>query len=172
MEYQAFHAVPWQHGSFWVMVAILIFVFLFAQKIIKPLLAMLDARTSAVQATLEEAAALKREAEAMLADAKARQIQAIKDAENILAQAEAEAARTRDQLAKEARALAKRRERLALDRIAAAEKAALEEVRSVAIDVATATAATVLRSGFAADQDVPMIDHAIAGIPSALRKPV
>jgi F-type H+-transporting ATPase subunit b len=172
MEYQAFHAVPWQHGSFWVMVAILIFGFLFAKKIITPLLAMLDARTSAVHSALEEAAALKREAEAMLADAKARQIKAIKDAENILAQAEAEAARTRDQLAKEARTLAKRRERLALDRIAAAEKAALEEVRSVAIDVATATAATVLRSGFAADRDAPMIDHAIAGIPTALRKQV
>jgi F-type H+-transporting ATPase subunit b len=172
MEYQAFHAAPWEHGSFWVAIAILIFAVVFANKIIKPVLAMLDARTSAVHAALEEAAALKREAEALLADAKARQAKAIKDADNILAQAEAEAARTREQLAKEARTLAKRRERLALDRIAAAEKAAIEDVRNVAIDVATATAATLLRSGFAADQDALMIDNAIAGIPAALRKAV
>jgi F-type H+-transporting ATPase subunit b len=170
MEYQAFHAVPWQHGSFWVMVAIVIFVVLFAKKIVQPVLAMLDSRTASVQTALEEAAALKREAEALLADAKVRQAKAISDAETILAQAEAEAARTREQLGAEARAVARRRERLALDRIAAAEKAALEEVRSVAIDVATSTAATLLRTGFAADQREAMVDHAISGIPSALRR--
>jgi len=172
MEYQAFHAVPWEHGSFWVAVAIVIFAVLFAKKIVSPVVAMLDSRTASVQSALDEAAALKREAEALLDDAKARQASAIADAQTILAQAEAEAARTRGQLANEARALAKRRERLALDRIAAAEKAALEEVRSVAIDVATSTAAHLLRSGFASDQEAGLIDQAITGIPVALRKPV
>jgi F-type H+-transporting ATPase subunit b len=151
-------------------VAILIFAVLFAKKIIQPIFAMLDARTAAVQTALEEAAALKREAEAMLADAKARQAKAIADAGTIMAQAEAEAARTREQLSAEAQAVARRRERIALDRIAAAEKVALEEVRSVAIDVATSTAAAMLRTGFAADQGETMIDHAISGIPAALRR--
>lgn len=172
MEYQAFHAAPWQHGSFWVAVAIVIFALLFAKKIIAPLTAMLDSRTATIRAALDEAAQLKREAEAMLADAKAKQQQAIADAQSIIAHAEAEAARTREEFASEARALAKRRERLALDRIAAAEKAALEEVRSVAIDVATSTAAHLLRGGFAAEGDSAMLDHAIAGVPAALRKAV
>ncbi|MDR3521460.1 MAG: F0F1 ATP synthase subunit B [Acidocella sp.] len=172
MEYQAFHDIPWEHGSFWVAVAIVIFAVLFAKKIIAPVTAMLDARTSAVRSALDEAAKLKAEAEAMLAEAKARQAQAIEDAKQIIAHAEAEATRTRLEMATEAHAMTKRRERLALDRIAAAEKAALEEVRNVAIDVATAASTQLLRAGFAAETDTDMINRAIAGVPAALRSPV
>jgi F-type H+-transporting ATPase subunit b len=172
MEYQALHAVPWQHGSFWVFIAIVIFAILFARKIITPINNMLDQRADAVRAALAEAAQLKAEAEAMLADAKARQEQANRDAEDILAFAKREAARINEELTREAQATAKRRERLALERIAAAEKAAIDEVRSVAIDIATTAAATLLQSGFAADTNATLVDHAITGIPSALRRGV
>jgi F-type H+-transporting ATPase subunit b len=133
---------------------------------------MLDARTAAVRAALDEAASLRAEAEALLADAKTRQAQAISDAEKIREDAKAEAARTAAAYAKEARAVTRRRERLALDRIAAAEKAALQEVRSVAIDVATGAAAHLLRDGFAEDSRAAMIDQSIIAIPAALRQPV
>jgi len=172
MEYQAFHVDPWQHGSFWVAVAIIIFAVLFGKKIVVPVLGMLDARTAAVRAALDEAAALRAEAEALLADAKTRQQQAIADAQKIRDDATAEAARNAAELAKEARAVTRRRERLALDRIAAAEKAALQEVRSVAIDVATAAASNLLRDGFAEESRAAMIDQSIAAIPAALRQPV
>jgi F-type H+-transporting ATPase subunit b len=172
MEYQALHAIPWEHGSFWVAVAIIIFAVLFGKKIVIPVTGMLDARTAAVRAALDEAASLRAEAEALLADAKTRQAQAISDAEKIREDAKAEAARTAAAYAKEARAVTRRRERLALDRIAAAEKAALQEVRSVAIDVATTAAAHLLRDGFAEDTRAAMIDQSIAAIPSALRQAV
>jgi F-type H+-transporting ATPase subunit b len=172
MEYQAFHAVPWQHGSFWVFVAIVIFAVFFARKIITPINTMLDGRAKAVRDALAEAAALKAEAQTLLADAKARQAQANADAEDILASAQREAARLSESLLAEAQATAKRRERLALDRIAAAEKAAIAEVRSVAIDVATAASESLLRAGFAADADPAMIDKSITALPAALRQPV
>jgi len=172
MEYQAFHAVPWQHGSFWVLAAIVIFAVFFARKIVTPINTMLDGRAKTVRDALAEAAQLKAEAEAMLADAKTRQAQANQDAEDILASAQREAARLSESLLAEAQATAKRRERLALDRIAAAEKAALAEVRSVAIDVATAASASLLKSGFAADTDAAMIDQSITALPAALRQPV
>ncbi len=172
MEYQAFHATPWDHGSFWVAVAIVVFAVLFARKIVTPVIGMLDARTAAVQSALDEAAKLKAEAQALLADARARQLQAIEDAKQIIAHAEAEAVRTRHAMAADAKAMAKRRERLALDRIAAAEKAALEEVRAVAIDVATAASTQLLRAGFAAEGNAAMIDQAISGVPAALRQAV
>jgi F-type H+-transporting ATPase subunit b len=172
MEYQALHAIPWEHGSFWVAVAIIVFAVLFGKKIVIPVTGMLDARTAGVRAALDEASALRAEAEALLADAKLRQAQAIAEAEQIREAAKAEAARTATALAAEARAVTKRRERLALDRIAAAEKAALQEVRSVAIDVATTAASHMLRAGFAADTDTAMIDKAIAGVPAALRQAV
>jgi F-type H+-transporting ATPase subunit b len=170
MEYQALHAVPWQHGSFWVFIAIVIFAVVFARKIITPINTMLDSRAEAVRAALAEAAQLKAEAQAMLADAKARQDQANKDATDILESARHEAARMAEDLLKEAEATAKRRERLALDRIAAAEKAAIDDVRATAIDVATAASAALLRTGFASDTDQAAIDQAITAIPAALRR--
>ncbi len=69
MEYQAFHNVPWEHGSFWVFVAILIFALLAGRRIVSALTTMLDARTNQVAEQLAEAARLKQEAEAMLAEA-------------------------------------------------------------------------------------------------------
>jgi F-type H+-transporting ATPase subunit b len=170
MEYQALHAVPWQHGSFWVFVAIVIFAVIFARKIITPVNAMLDGRAKTVRDALAEAAALKAEAEALLADAKKRQEQANQDAEDILASAQREAARMAAELTRDAEETAKRRERLALECIAAAEKAAIDEVRSVAIDVATAASAALLKAGFATDADAGMVDHAISAVPAALRR--
>ncbi len=172
MEYHALTFAPWLTGTFWVAMAVLVFAVLFGKKIGIPLGGMLDARATAVRTALDEAAALKAEAEAMLADAKQRQTQAIADAKQILASAHAEAERMSEELADEAEATAKRRERMALDRIAAAEQAALHEVRSIAIDVATAAASQALRNGFAANEGGAMIDHAIAGIPAALHQKV
>ena len=172
MEYQALHAVPWQHGSFWVFIAILIFAVLFAGRIGKPVAAMLDARGHAVREALDEAARLKAEAQAMLADAKIRQQQAVLDAKEILASEHAEAVRMAEELARDAEAIAKSREKLALERIAAAEKAAVADVRAAAIDIATSAASKILGAGFAAEQDMAMIDHAIAALPAALRQTV
>jgi F-type H+-transporting ATPase subunit b len=172
MEYHALTLSPWMTGTFWVTVAVLVFAVLFGKRIGSPVAAMLDARADAVRTALDEAAILKAEAEAMLADAKERQAQAMADAKQILASAHAEAERMAEELAAEAQATAKRRERMALDRIAAAEKAALHEVRSIAVDVATTAAAQLLRNGFAANADEAMIDHAISGIPAALHQKV
>lgn len=172
MEYQALYGTPWQHGSFWVFIAIVIFVVLLGRKILAAINAMLDARTQSVQAALDEAAKLKAEAEAMLKDAKARQAQAAEDAKQILASAKTEAARMAAELAAEAEATAKRRERMAVERIAAAETAAVNDVRAVAIDIATAASAALLREGFGAEADAAMIDQAIAGAPAALRQAI
>lgn len=172
MEYHALVMHFWQTGTFWVAVAVFIFFAGVGGKVWGIAAKMLDKRTEAIRTALDEAAVLKAEAEAMLADAKQRQSQAIADAKQILEFAQAEAARMADELAKEAKALTRRRERMALDRIAAAEKAALVEVRSVAIDVATAAATRLLQAGYAAEGEAAMIDQAIAGVPAALRQTV
>ena len=172
MEYHALTLTPWLTGTFWVTMAVLIFAVLFGRRIGVPVGGMLDARAHAVRTALDEAATLKAEAEAMLADAKQRQAQAMADAKYILESAHEEAERMAEELAREAEATAKRRERMALDRIAAAEKAALREVRSIAVDVATAAATQLLRNGFAANAGAAMIDTAITGIPAALHQKI
>ena len=172
MEYQAFHSIPWQHGSFWVFVAILIFAVLFASRIASPLTGMLDKRAISVREALGEAARLKAEAEAMLADATVKQRQAMRDAQEILATAHSEAARLTEELKRDAEAAARWRERLAMDRITAAEQDAVNEVRGAAIEIAAKAATQTLRETFGADADAALIDRAIAGVPRALKEKI
>ena len=170
MQYHALTLTPWLTGTFWVTLAVLVFFFVFGRKIHRPIAGLLDARAAAVRAALDEAAALKAEAEAMLAEAKQRLDQAMLDAKQILESAHDEASRMAEELAREAEATAKRRQRMTLDRIASAEKAAIHEVRSIAVDVATAAASQLLRDGFAAETGAAMLDQAIMGLPEALRR--
>ncbi len=169
MNYGAFHYIPWQYGTFWVTVAIVIFAILFARRIAAPLTAMLDRRGLAVREALDEAARLNAEAQAMLADARKKQEQAMQDAKDILVLAHDEAARLAAQLRAEAAAAAQWRERLAMDRISAAEHAALTEVRAAAIDIASKATAQTLRETFSGDADSALLDHAISDLPRALR---
>lgn len=170
MNYGAFAGQAFYlHGSFWVFVAVVIFALLAGRQISRAIAAMLDERTAGVSAALAEAAQLKAEAEAILADAKARQKQAEDDAKKILETAHVEAANLAAALAVEAEAAAKRRERMAIDRIAAAEASALAEIRAAAIDVATAASTALLADTLGPEADAALIDKAIAAAPVALR---
>lgn len=152
----------------WVAVAFVIFVVLFGRKLWGALTGILDKRAEAIRAELDEAARLRREAEAMLQEARARREAALREAEQMLARAQAEAQRATAAAAAEAAAAAARREKMAIDRIAAAEKAAVNEVRVAAAEVATRAARQVLASGFGAEADAPLIDRAIQQLPAAL----
>jgi F-type H+-transporting ATPase subunit b len=151
-----------------VAVAFVIFVVVFGRKIWTPLAAMLDARGEAIRGELAEAARLRQEAEALLKEAQARREAAELEAKQLVEGAQQEASRVAAAAAAEAEAAAKRRERMALDRIAAAEKAAVDEVRHAAADVATQAVQTVVRDHLGADTQAAMIDHAIAALPAAL----
>ena len=165
MEHEAsFFAEPRN----WVVLAFILFFVLFGKKLWTPLAAMLDARAAAVKAELEEAARLRREAEAMLRDAEKQRADALTEAKAFIEGARAEADRLAAAAAAEAEASAKRREQMAIDRIAAAEKAAVDDVRLAAVDVATTAARQVLAEGLSAEADSGLIDQAINQLPSAL----
>jgi len=152
----------------WVAVAFILFFVLFGRKLWSALAAMLDDRAAKVRAELEEAARLRREAEAMLREAEQRRAAALTEAKALIEGAQTEAARVAAAAAAEAEAAAKRREQMAIDRIAAAEKAAVDEVRLTAAEVATVAARQVIAEGLSADADARLVDHAIAQLPSAL----
>jgi F-type H+-transporting ATPase subunit b len=57
---------------------------------------------------------------------------------------------------------------MAIDRIAAAEKAAVDDVRLAAADIATVAARQVLTEDLTPEADATLIDHAISQLPSAL----
>jgi F-type H+-transporting ATPase subunit b len=57
---------------------------------------------------------------------------------------------------------------MAMDRIAAAEKAAVDEVRLAAAELATAAARQVIAEGLSPAQDAGLIDQSIRQLPAAL----
>lgn len=166
MEHESFFADP----RTWVAVAVVIFFALFGARLWKELCAALDKHGASVRAELDEASRLRKEAEQMLTDAKLRREQALSDAKALLESAHAEAMRVGEQARADAEATGKRRERMAMDRIAAAEKAAVTEVRVAAAEIATRAAAEVIRGEFTAETDAAVIDRAISGLPAALSR--
>jgi len=152
----------------WVGAAFIVFFLLFGAKLWKVLAKTLDARGLAVRLELDEAARLRREGEAMLRDAETRRTAAIAEAKQMLETARTEAARVAEAARAEAEATASRRERMALDRIAAAEKAAVDEVRTRAADLATTAAAGILASTMTDSDNARLIDSGVQGIGAAL----
>jgi F-type H+-transporting ATPase subunit b len=152
----------------WVVLAFLLFFILFGKKLWGALAGILDARAVAVKAEIEEASRLRREAESMLRDAEKQRADALTDARALIEGARAEAGRLTAAAAAEAEASARRREQMAVDRIAAAEKAAIDDIRLAAADIATTAARQVLAEGLTADADSVLIDQAITQLPMAL----
>ncbi len=155
--------------EFWVLVSFVIFFVLFGGKLWGGITGLLDGRAKSVRTELEAVQRLRQEAETMLADAQRARTDALAEAEQVLARSRVEAAHLAQAANAEAEASARRRERLALDRIAAAEKAALDDVRQTAADIATRAAARVIGQGLGEARETALLDRAIADLPRALR---
>ena len=159
----------WSESRTWVAIAFFLFFIIFGKKLWKAIAELLDGRAAAVRKELEEAAQLREEAEVMHREAQQRRDTALREAQALIDGARAEAERLASAAAAEARASAQRREQMAVDRIAAAEKAAVDEVRIAAADVATMAARDVIAEGLSAGADARLIDDAITRLPAALR---
>jgi F-type H+-transporting ATPase subunit b len=157
------------NAEFWVLVAFLIFFGLFGRTLWRALAAMLDSRAESIRIELAQAADLRTEAEQMLREAQAARQAALDEARDIINRGRAEAVRIAEAAHAEVEAQATRREKMALDRISAAEKAAVTEVRQTAAEIAATAARTVIASTLTAQEDGALIDHAIGGLPKALR---
>jgi F-type H+-transporting ATPase subunit b len=153
----------------WVYVGLTIFflIAIFVAKAPKKITDALDQRIADTRRELDEAKALRAEAEKMLADAKARQAAAENDANAIIAQAEEEAAGLIAKAEVDARQLVERRGRMAEDKIAAAERGAIADVRARAASAAAAAAATLIAEGHDAGSDRALVDRTITGMSAA-----
>ena len=117
----------------------------------------LDKRAVRIADELEEARKLREEAQALLADYQRKQRDAEKEAADIIAAAEANAARMTEEAKQGLEDLIARRTKMAETKIAQAESQALQDVRAVAADAAISAAEKILSakmSGKAADEQV------------------
>lgn len=166
----AAHAEPFYLGAeFWLAVAFVLFVSLLAKPVGKMISEALDARGARIQGELDEAEHLREEAQTLLATYERKQRDAVKEAEDILAHAEAEARRLAETAAQDLTEALKRREQLALDKIAQAEAQAIDQVRDAAIDLALKTTRELIASNLDDKRAQALIDGAIKELPQKLQ---
>lgn len=157
-------AAGWVSLSMIVVIAIMLW-----KKVPAVIGAALDKKIVAIREGLDEAARLREEAEALKAEYEAKAAAAVGEAQAIVAHAHQEAATIVSQAREDAAALIERRGRMAEDKIAAAERAAIAEVRAKAASAATAAAAALLAERHDAALDRALVDRTIADLGTGTR---
>lgn len=164
----AHHGPFYMEAHFWVDLAFIMVVALAFKPVSRAIAAALDARSAKIKARLDEAHKLREEAQEMLATYQRKQRDAMKEAEEIIAHAKAEAERLAKQAAIDLEVSMKRREKMAMDRIAQAEAQAVKEVQNLAVDVAIGAAQKVIGESLSAQQTGALVDGAIQELPGKL----
>lgn len=131
--------------EFWVAVSFFLFLgLIFYFGVHKKLGAALDARAAAIAKEIEEAKALREEAEKVLADYRRKEANAAKEAEDIVTLATKEAEALAAETSRNMKEQFERRMKLAEDKIDRAEADAVREVRAAAADAAVTAAQMVI----------------------------
>jgi F-type H+-transporting ATPase subunit b len=149
----------------WIIASTVLFVALVWRPAAKALGTSLGRRGETIAHELQEAQKLRQEAAALLADAESRHANAVKDAEAILQAAQDEAGRLRTAGESELKTQLARREQQALDRIAQAEAAAVNEVRTHAVDLALAASRDLLGQRLVGAEGEKLVDQLASDLP-------
>lgn len=132
-------------ATFWSAVAFVITVVGFLYLGVHTKIAQaLDNRARRIKAELDDARRLKEEAQALVAEYRARRESAVKEAEEIVANAKAEAERVAAEAKTRMEDFVTRRTKMAETKIAQAEAQALADVRAAAADAAVSAASRIL----------------------------
>ncbi len=151
-----------------VSLAMAVFIVILLVKKVPALIARgLDGKIAQIREQLDEAAKLRAEAEALKAEYQAKIASAEKDTAAMRAGAQTEAKQLIEDAKTEATALVARRKKMAEDKIAAAERAAVAEVRAKAASAATAAAAALIADHHDAKADKGLVDAMIAKVGTA-----
>ncbi|KQS46883.1 MULTISPECIES: F0F1 ATP synthase subunit B family protein [unclassified Sphingomonas] len=149
----------------WVAVAMIVVILLMIWKKVPGMIGkMLDTRIAGIRTQLDEAKALRAEAEAIRSEYEAKAKTAHVEAEAMKAHAHHEAAAIIAKAKAGAEDLMTRRAKMAEDKIAAAERAAIAEVRARAADAAAKAAGILIAEHHDAAADRMMVDRSISGL--------
>lgn len=132
------------------------------------LMGMLDKRAEGIAAELDEAKALREEAQSVLSSYERKQREVAEQAERIVEAAKEEARLAAEQAKVDLEASIARRLAAAGDQIASAEAAAIKEVRDGAIQVAIAAAGDVIAKQLSAQQLNTLTTEAISEVEARL----
>ncbi|MEP7130484.1 MAG: F0F1 ATP synthase subunit B [Sphingomicrobium sp.] len=149
----------------WVALAMLVVLAVMIWKKVPGAIAKaLDAKIALIRDQLAEAEALRKEAEALKAEYGVKAKSVDKDREAMMERARHEADEIIAKAKVDAEALVGRRTRMAEDKIAAEERAAVEQLRAAAAEAAAKAAARLIAERHDAGTDEKLVNQAIGEI--------
>jgi F-type H+-transporting ATPase subunit b len=167
-----FEAEFWSlaNPELWVGVGLLAFIaILWMTGAFKMAMSGLDAKAQKIQSDLDEAARIRSDAEALLADIRKQRAEAEAQAKTVLAAAQEEAKRLAEEAKAKLEETVTRRAALAERKIANAQAEAEAQVKAAAVDLAAQAAEAVLASRLAGAKTDALADSAIGELAGKLQ---
>lgn len=162
------HAEPSALGltpTGWVALAMVaVFAILLWKRVPAAVARALDGQIATIRNRLDEAAALRTEAEALKQEYHKKAKAADKEAKAMIERAQHEAEAIVAKADADAKALVERRTRLAEEKIAAEERAAVNQLRATAAAAAARAAEKLIAERHDAAADARLVDQAITGL--------
>ena len=158
-----------QNPEFWVAVGFFIVIGLLLYIGVPKMVGkMLDDRARSIEAELGEAARLRAEAEALLADYKRKSANAEAEAAEIVTNARTDAERLANEMRAALTAQIERRGKQAQEKIAQAEAAAMAEIRALAADVAAGAAEKIIAARMDPKRASALVEQSLSDLGSKL----
>ena len=158
-----------RNTDFVVLIAFLLFIGVLVYfKVPGLLMGLLDKRAETIKSELDEAKALREEAQTILASYERKQKEVAEQSERIIANAKKEAQAAAEQAKEDLKLSIARRVAAAEEQIASAEASAVKQVRDRAISAAVAAAADVVSAKTTAADQNKLVDDAIAEVKAKL----
>lgn len=151
---------------FFYSIAFALFFVVVYWKLRKPLLSWIDGEIFKIRHELDEAKKLRAEAEAVLADTRAKQHAAMAQSEEIVRLAKLDTEHMKQKASDELREILARQERMAAERIRQAEHEAESEIRAAAIRLAVNIARETLAQRADGEMGRKLVEQSIAEIGS------
>lgn len=155
--------------TFWVAIGFVLFIVIAGRPIMAKITSALDNRADEIRAKIEEAKSLREEAQTLLASYQRMQRDAAAEAAEIISNAQEEAQRLQLAADENLTQTLKRREEAALEKIAAAEARALQDVRDRAVDIAITATEKVVSGAMTDNVQQSITRAAIDDLPSRLQ---
>jgi F-type H+-transporting ATPase subunit b len=156
-------------ATFWALIALVLFVGILLYAKVPGLLGTkLDARADAIKADLDDARRLREEAQELLAEYQRKKVEAENEARAIVEQAKREAEIYGEEARKKMAEQIERRTKLAEQKIAQAEAAAVKDVRAAATELAIEAASKIIGTEVKGAKAAGLVDNTIAGLKKQL----
>lgn len=153
-----------QDTNTWITISFVVFAFIVFKGGKGALLGMLDSRIAQIKQEIEMAENLRVEAQELLAQYQRKHRDAVKDAEEIIANAKDHAEHIREKAEKDLDEQMNRREKQLKERLARMEQSAIQEIQKYAADLAIQATAEIIAEKLDKKTNEGLVDDAIKGI--------